>query len=131
MLSDLLDPRASADERDFAADVLGIASDSVAQRQRGGKVSVRAIPGFNTGGRTIKYSNDLNEKQYIVENPDVIAPADRGEVIMTFTDNGLPAAVMSGRGKSRRIVSSIPLESVSDEVDRAALMKDWLRELER
>jgi len=74
----------------------------------------------------------LNDKSYIVENPDLIEPSgsiDSG-VFMTYSDTGLPAGILTRRGKSRGAVMTIPFETI-EEGSRNQLMKEILDYLEK
>lgn len=133
--SDLFDKRASEGSLDFAEDILGITMDSIAPaRTRSGRIStVGGAFGSKLPTLTADYSNTLNPKQYIVENPDVLKASEGTEavVMMQFTDTKAPAGLLTRRDKSRGAVMSIPFESIKDAADRNALMKaiiDWLED---
>ena len=123
--SDLFDERAAYGSKTFAREVLGIDKND-GPRTETGSVNIKGS-GFKT--KNISYSNTLNEKSYIVENPDILSPGSSSEVIFTYSDTGLPAGVYTRKGKSNIIVSAIPFESM-DESQRTRLMKDFLDILE-
>lgn len=116
--SDLQDMRSSREDRDFAADVLGLAPgpDDTAKTNSG---RIRDV-----NGKTLPYSSTLNKDMYIVENPDVLTPcADaRTETILTF-DNGGVAGQTVTRGRSKVTVMSVPFEAITDASARDSLMR--------
>ena len=122
--SDLYDERSPAGSKSFARNVLGI------EQNQGPRPETGTITG--TGNdfkvKTIGYSNTLNEKTYIVENPDILTPAGNAEVIYKYSDIGLPAAIYNENGKSKVIVSAIPFETMNEE-QRDKIMKDFLNNL--
>ena len=120
--SDLFDDRATSGSKAFAREVLGIERND-GPRTETGSVRVEGIQGFST--KSFNYSNTLNEKAYIVENPDILMPSGSGKVFLRYSDTGLPAGVISQYGKGKVAVSSIPFEVV-DASQRDALMKDYL-----
>lgn len=105
---------------EFARDVLGVETDSIGGRNFSGRVEF-SLPGLGNGGRS--YSNTLNEETYIVEMPDALAaaPGDT-RTIAVLSDSRAAAGVFSKKGKSRRAVFSVPLESFG-EADREGIMK--------
>lgn len=74
------------------------------------------------------YNNTLNEKQYIVENPDALIPDfDKDtEILMQFDDTESGAAVIMKNGKRRSLAMSIPFESIKDPIARKFLMRQIL-----
>ena len=119
--SDLFDDRAPSQSRDFALNILGVNKNDGPRTEYG---SINSASG-NFKVKNIGYSNSLNDKTYIVENPDILAPAGNSEVIYTFSDTGLPAAILTRKGNSRVIVSSIPFETVNEN-QRDRVMKEFL-----
>lgn len=128
--SDLYDYRQESDARRFASDVLGIAmpADSLSRTRSG---SIRAA-GYGLSPRDYSYSSTLNDKIYVVEHPDVIEPSGELEssTLLTFTDTGLSAGILSRRGASKVVVSSIPVESIIDESLRNSLLLELLQAVE-
>lgn len=124
IMSDLLDYRSTSGSEEFAASILGI------QRGEGpeGKTGNLKISG-DAGNKTIEYSNTLNEKQYIVQHPDVISPSERrnGKIFASFHDTGMTAGVISHNYKSNVAVMSVPFESLINSSDRDYLMKNILK----
>lgn len=89
--------------------------------------------GFTSPLSSISFSNTLNDKQYIVENPDIIRPSGNldAEVFLTFSDNGQGAGVMTRKGNSKGVVMTVPFESISSRSDRGKLMKTILDYFEK
>lgn len=123
--SDLYSHTSPEGSRQFAKNVLGI-SESGGPKSYSGKITSSSS---NFGVKTINYSNTLNEKDYIVENPDILSPEGNAQVIYKYSDTGMPAAVMTRNGKSNVIVSTIPFEVMSAE-QRNQVMKDFLNNLQ-
>jgi len=127
--SDLLSQGAEEGSEAFATDVLGIALPSEKTRTRTGRI--REIGGSAPGmkERAIPYSSTLNDKNYIVENPDALLPADdnRSEVILEYTDTDMPGGILTRKGKSRVVVVSVPFEAIPDASIRNALIADILK----
>ncbi|MCH5228761.1 MAG: xanthan lyase [Muribaculaceae bacterium] len=122
--SDLFDDRAPSGSKAFAREVLGI-EKSDGPRTETGSVKISSNS-FKTNN--LYYSNSLNEKNYIVENPDILSVSGNGEVIFRYSDTSLPAGTIKKNGKSSVIVSAIPFESINESY-RDKLMKDFLDNL--
>ncbi len=114
----------------FAREILGIERAPEAVRPSNGKIEtdLKAI-GIGFGNRTYKYSNNLNDRQYIVENPDPLVPVENGKIILNFTDSNGAAGILTEYGRGRSAVLSVPFESLSDPDQRSRLMKDILGSL--
>lgn len=123
--SDLYDSRNNYGSDDFATEVLGIERSDGPNSTSGQLISSNR----NFGVKNISYSHTLNEEMYIVENPDVLAPGRNSEVIYKYSDTGLPAVVLTEKGKSNVIVSAIPFEAMQPEI-RDRVMKDFLSNLQ-
>ena len=124
--SDLADYRSADGSQDFSKKVLGVTFAQPGDA-RSGRVLRKSVAGMNTSVRSADYSNTLNEKNYIVQTPDVLIPsANKGEVFLTFSDSGEAAGVVTKNGKSHTAVMSIPFESITDRGERDKLMKDIL-----
>jgi len=140
--SDLFDTRSSEKDREFAEKVLGvvpaesvrsvtvdeegtehISEPQARQRVRDGRI--RSV----TGGNVMDYSNTLNDKMYIVENPDVLVAAEGSGAIKTFTfsDTSRAAGYSHKSGKGKVDVISIPIESFTEQADRDRVMKTLLK----
>lgn len=131
IVSDLLDFRSPSGSQEFAGKILGI-SKGDGPATMTGKIRLNGRLG-SSADNTISYSNTLNEKQYIVQKPDIISPSGviDSEVFMTFPDTGMPAGVMTKDGKSHGVVMSIPFESIESEQQRFSLMSAILEYLEK
>lgn len=123
--SDLYDERAESGSKSFAKDVLGIEVNNGPKSETGTVKSTTSR--FKV--KNVGYSNTLNEKNYIVENPDILLPAGGGEIVYRYNDTELPAAVKTQKGKSVIIVSAIPFETISED-QRNGVMKDFLDNLQ-
>ena len=123
--SDLFDDRAPSGSKNFARKVLGIDLNQGPHSETG------VIKSTNNSFKvkSISYSNNLNEKTYIVENPDVLSPSGNAEVIYEYSDTELPAAILSSNGKGKVIVSAIPFETISVD-QRDKVMKDFLNSID-
>lgn len=126
IISDLYDYRADDGSRDFAKNILGITRGEGQKPYSGG---LRTRGSHMTGGY-LNYSNTLNEKNYIVENPDLLAPAGTmgAEIFLTF-DEGMPAGYLTKRGNSNGAVMSVPFEAITSQQQRDALMKSLINYL--
>lgn len=133
--SDLKDPRNERDAFEWGRKVLGIeVTDSVAKSLTGRIDGNPGVMKSSLGDRRYRYSNTLNEIQYIVEHPDAIQPsgeADEAEQFLIFSDTDAGAGMLVRDGKSKRVVMSIPLESLTDENQRNLLMDELLDWLEK
>lgn len=125
VVSDLSASRYAGENDSFLQETLGVV------KSEGEKSTSGRLKGLETEfskGRSIPYSSTLNEKQYIVENPDILAasPDRDSEVVMVFSDTDNPAAIFNKKGKNRNIIMSVPFESIQDASLRDALMKEFL-----
>lgn len=124
-VSDLTDMRSDTEERKFAEEVLGAMSAESDSRKSG---KVRDLK----SGKLIGYSATLNDKQYIVEKPDVIIPSkENPEVFLTIGDNEGVAGQFVKYGKGNVAVMTIPFESLTDGSERDRLMKDILNRIKK
>ena len=106
---------------DFLNDVLGVEADSIRGRNRSGSATLSIADGDT---RRIDYSNTLNEKNYIVEAPDALLSTDRnGRTVLTLSDTGAAAGLLTRKGKSRKAVFSLPLEAIPDASVRDRIVK--------
>lgn len=126
--SELYSARAPKGSAEFAAGTLGLA-DSSSSRSHSGKVLVGSLRGAT--GESLAYSNTLRRDRYIVEQADILAPAEgaNARTFLTFTDTGDSAGVISEKGKGAVAVMSVPFESLLDDYAAALLMKGLLEEL--
>lgn len=121
--SDIFDPRNTQRGANFAKNILGLTFTDGPRSQTG---AVKSVSNKLKNGMYY-YSNTLNEKTYIVENPDILMPDENAdtEILSRFSDTDLPSSILNKRGKSRIIVSTIPFEAINPG-QRDQLMKDYL-----
>jgi hypothetical protein len=132
IVSELYDFRSPDGTVGFARDVLGV-GQGTAPKSLTGKVNVRNVKGTSFPAGALTYSNTLNEKQYVVEHPDVIEPSSnmKGEVFMTFSDTNTPAGIVNGKDGSNKVIMTIPFESIEDPATRSMMMRGILDYLSR
>ena len=121
--SDLTSDRASQADRDFAAQVLGVAPAEPV-RIRNPRIALSPESGMQN--RSFTYNNTLGRDMYIVENPDMLIPIGEAQMFMDFDDNGQGAAVARKEGRSYTITMSVPFEAIKNPADRVELMKTIL-----
>lgn len=115
--SELFDVRSSMADRKFGAEVLGIEGVDADSKSTG---NVRDVA---TGSR-IRYSSTLNDKQYIVERPDIIIPVSgRDATPLLSFDSGRSAGHVVNHERGRVAVVTIPIEAMSEKSERNAFVK--------
>jgi len=79
------------------------------------------------------FNNELNDKQYIVENPDPLtADFDKeAEILMQFDGTETGAAIVMKHGKRRSVAMSVPFESIKEPEGRNILMRQILNFLDK
>jgi len=112
----------------FARDVLGIEHESAFAAVSG---EVDILPFWTNCHRSdggVRYASKPNEKIYIVESPDAIASAARGDshTIMRYAENNKSAAVASNKRESAVITMGFPFETIMSATDRETLMAQLL-----
>lgn len=127
--SELADSRAPEGSAGFAEKILGIIPERYGVRK--GATQSPSLSVGHTGGipaMTTDFCNTLNEKMYIVQNPEALLPYgnNSSETFVTFGESGLPAGIMTRNGKSRVAVLSVPFETIGTQDDRNVLMKGIL-----
>ena len=70
------------------------------------------------------FCQELNEKQYSVEAPDALIPANGSTPILTFGNNSNAVAAVAYKDKYKTVISSIPLEALTTEYQRIKWMKE-------
>lgn len=122
VISDLSDLRSTPADRKFAAEVLGAESAESDDRMSG------RLRDSSTG-KAISYSATLNDRNYIVERPDILTPSEsaRTTEILTFSDSGRRAGHIVDKGKGHVAVITVPIEAVTLATDRSDLMKKILK----
>jgi hypothetical protein len=73
------------------------------------------------------FCQELNAKQYAVEAPDALIPANGSYPILTFGNNTNAAAAVAYKNKYKTVISSIPLESLTTEYQRIKWMKEIVK----
>ena len=93
-----------------------------------GEVYTVPTPGnLITDGDKYKFCNQLNDKLYAVESPDAIkASDDSGYTFMRYSENNIPAGIVSDRYGYRTVVMGFPLEVMTDKAQRNHLMQSIL-----
>lgn len=122
-VSDLTDSKSTEADRKFAAEVLGATGADSNTSKPGKVVDART-------GKQIKYSATLNEKNYIVEKPDIINsnPSSQTEKMLSF-ENGSLAGQYVKYGRGNVAILTIPLEAMTDANERTTLIKQILTKL--
>ncbi|MBD3226404.1 MAG: xanthan lyase, partial [Caldithrix sp.] len=78
---------------------------------------------FFAGPDSLTFITELNEKQYAVEAPDAIEPADSlAKTILRYSENNTSAAV-AYKGQYDVVVLGFPFESVNRQKSKDALME--------
>ena len=122
--SDLLRRDTTATSKAFANDILRLRLRTDRAALHGGVKAVSS-PFRSITGRYI-YNHTLNDSCYIVESPDAIEPADSAFTVFRYVENNLSAAV-AYRGVWRVCALGFPIEAITDESSRAALVGGLLR----
>lgn len=121
--SDLTGMRSQNGDRDFAEQVLGVSGAESDMTRRGTFRDNR--------GQSYDYSNTLNEKNYIVESPDVLTAAENAHTttLATMADGTKTVGIINNRGKSKGQVAllTIPLESITDAKERARIFNTMFK----
>lgn len=113
--------------RDFASDVLGY-------RWRVGQASVeggaRMVPTYfpEFGQLEFDYYSEPNGEFYSIESPDGIIPSNEesGCVLMRYTENNIPAAVINRFAGYKTCVAGFPFETIKSRAARDILMAQIL-----
>lgn len=120
--SDLFDSRSDHADRKFAEEILGV--EGAESTSGSGRVR------DSRSGRNLSYSSTLNERRYIVEQPDVLVPSSQVTTreFLSF-DGGGRAGHIVDRGKGQVAVLTIPIESFTDNAERNALVRSIVESL--
>lgn len=117
-------------EKDFAQNVLGYTYVDGAATLKGEVYSVPTVNNGNSMPEGVKYNfvNQLNSKTYAVESPDAIkASDDKGSTWLRYSENNIPAGIVSDRGNYRTVVMGFPFEVIPCDKQRDAMMADVLK----
>lgn len=121
---------AVAAEKDFAQNVLGYTYVDGAATLTGEAYSVPTVNNGNAMpvGEKYNFINKLNSKTYAVESPDAIkASDDKGSTWLRYSENNIPAGIVSDRGNYRTVVMGFPFEVIPCDKQRDAMMADILK----
>ena len=84
------------------------------------------VPSFSndfSGIDRIAFCNTLNGERYAVESPDAIkASDDKGATFLRYSENNIPAGVVSDRNGYRTVVMGVPFETLTDRGTRNSFM---------
>ena len=130
--SDLQGRRADRADREFLEEVLGLQAtpDSI-QHATMPAASSQSGRLRDSRGNSIPYSSTLNENMYIVENPDILTPADNDtENLLTFSNGGV-AGLRHDRGRGKVFVYSVPFEAITDAAARDRIMKQVIDSIKK
>lgn len=114
-------------EVSFAKNVLGYQWVDRSATLMGEAYTVPTPGNRLTDGDRFQFCNQLNDKLYAVESPDAIKASDEhGATFMRYTENNIPAGVVSDRGSYRTVVMGFPFEVMTDRNQRHHLMQTIL-----
>ncbi len=83
-------------------------------------------------GLDVHFATTLNGDLYAVESPDAIkASDDRGYTVARYSENNIPAVVASERDGYRTVVAGFPIETITDDDARDALVATLMKFLVR
>lgn len=113
--------------REFVSGVLGY-------QWRVGQATVegcaRLVPTYfpEFGHLTMNFMSELNSDFYSIESPDGLIPADKekGCVLMRYTENNIPAAVVNQFDNYKTCIVGFPFETIKESDARDALMQQVL-----
>lgn len=117
-------------EQDFAQNVLGYTYVDGAATLKGEVYSVPTVNNGNSMPEGVKYNfvNTLNDKVYAVESPDAIKASDsKGSTWLRYSENNIPAGIVSDRGNYRTVVMGFPFEVIPCDKQRDSMMADILK----
>lgn len=120
-------PDASAADRDFAREVLGILPDGQPASRNGRARMVAAGSVFTP--QEYRFRTEPDADGYCVESADALLPAVAGAFVAMRYADGAAAAVADERA-GKRFVMAFPFETIRNELARDRLMREVLRFLE-
>lgn len=128
---ELFGSRSSEADRAFAREFLGLEPDTISTRSRSGRFESIGNIEKSISSATYTYSNTLNDRHYIVEQPDAIRPSGEASSVpfLQLTDNGAAVGVLSSSHGSNRAVMTVPFEAITEETARDRLMNQMLKTL--
>lgn len=117
-------------DSNFAKDVLGIIHESSFASTSG---NIEIKPHWTNENQAIdtQYSSKPNEQIYAAGSCDAIAPAidAQSEILISYKENGFPAAVATRRGEQGIIALGFPFEAIFNESERDKLMLSFINYL--
>ena len=127
VVSDMTGQRASDEDKQFVTNVLGCTL-SEGETVRNPRFDVVSDKNGVFSEERYTYNNQLNDKNYIVEKPDLLSANHLvgAQVLMKFADTDYAASIIKDDGNSKSIVMSIPFESIIDFEQRNRLMMEIL-----
>lgn len=129
--SDVWDKKSPAQaEVNFAQNVLGYTYMDRMATLKGEVYSVPTVnnPASMPDGVTYNFTNQLNSKVYACESPDAIKASDsKGSTWLRYSENNIPAGIVSDRGAYRTVVMGFPFEVIPCEKQRDSMMADVLK----
>lgn len=128
--SDIWDKTSPAQsEVNFAQNVMGYTYMDRMATLKGEVYSVPTVnnPGM-TDGNKYNFVNALNDKVYAAESPDAIKASDsKGSTWLRYSENNIPAGIVSDRGGYRTVVMGFPFEVMPCEQQRDSMMSDIIK----
>lgn len=126
--SDLTGMRSNADDRRFAAEVLGIQAVDTTATHDPIIETLKTDRGTNMQALQARYNHQLDSKIYAVERPDILAPADGSdaEILMRFANSDFGAAITHKYGRGKTVTMSVPFETIISPMQKERLLKDIL-----
>lgn len=116
-------------EKNFAQAVMGYTYVDRSATLKGEAYSVTTVnnPGMSEGN-TYNFVNKLNDKVYAAESPDALKASDnKGSTWLRYSENNIPAGIVSDRGGYRTVVMGFPFEVIACERQRDSMMADILK----
>ena len=131
--SDIWDKRNPAQaEVNFARDVLGFQWVDCQATLLGQVYTVPTIHHELGDNHHWTFCNKLNGKLYAVESPDAVkASDDNGATFLRYTENNIPAGIVSDRNGYRTVVTGVPFEVFDKADQRNTMMQEVLNFFER
>ncbi len=117
-------------EQDFAKNVMGYTYLDGMATLRGEVYSVPTVNNPSSMPDSVKYTfvNKLNGKVYAAESPDAIKASDsKGSTWLRYSENNIPAGIVSDRGGYRTVVLGFPFEVITSQQERDRMMADILK----
>ncbi len=130
--SDLTGEFANDRDRDFASNVLRVEAEPADSTGRA-VIEPTSETASYFGLSFVPYNDAVDSHYYIVQHPDRLVASEgaQAEPLLTFSGSEQTAVLGIRDGKSRRIIMSVPFESITDPDKRKMLMKEFINYLER